>query len=367
MTRHVYRAPGRVNLIGEHTDYNDGFVMPVAIDRSITATMTRRGDRLVNARSDGTSPMHFDLDRLAGGPSGSWGDYLRGTAAILERRGYRLGGADIALESTVPAGAGLSSSAALEVSVGFGLLDLSGAPIDLTELALACQQAEHEFVGTRCGIMDQFIACHGRAGHALMIDTRSLDTELLPIPDRVGVLLCNSMIRHAHASGEYNRRRADCEAGVRALQAALPDIRALRDVGVADLEANRARLDERVFRRCRHVITENARVLRAAEALRSGDLETFGTLMIQSHASMRDDYQISTPEIDALVESALACDGVFGARLTGGGFGGCVVALVRAESAAPAAEEIRAAYDAATGRVAEIYPCTAADGVRRIA
>jgi len=366
MIPHAYRAPGRVNLIGEHTDYNDGFVMPVAIDRSTTATMTRRGDRLVSARSDGTAAVRFDLDDPGTGPSGSWGDYLRGTAATLERRGHRLGGADIALDSTVPAGAGLSSSAALEVSVGFGLLDLCGAAIDLTELALACQQAEHEFVGTRCGIMDQFIACHGRAGHALMIDTRSLQTELLPIPEQVRILVCNSMIRHAHASGEYNRRRADCEAGVHALQAVMPGVRALRDVSMPDLDANRARLDDRVYRRCRHVVTENARVLRAAEALRAGDLTTFGTLMNESHASMRDDYQISTPEIDALVDSALASDGVVGARLTGGGFGGCVVALVRSDAAAAAAENIRGAYDAATGRVAEIYPCVASDGVRRI-
>jgi galactokinase len=364
---HSYRAPGRVNLIGEHTDYNDGFVMPIAIDRATTASVTPRRDRTIVASSGRAPVVTIDLDEPGGGPSGSWGDYIRGTAVMLERRGYPLSGADVAIESDVPSGAGLSSSAALEVSVGYGLLDTAGHAIDLTELALACQQAEHEFAGTRCGIMDQFICCHGRAGHALLIDTRSLQADALPLPDHVRVLICNSMIKHAHASGEYNRRRADCEAGVRALAAALPGIRALRDVTPPDLEAHRARLDERVFRRCRHVVTENDRVIRAAAALGRGDLGAFGSLMVASHASMRDDYEISTREIDALVEAALVCDGIYGARLTGGGFGGCVVALVDAASAPAASERIRARYREATGRTAEIYPCAASDGVRRLA
>ena len=367
-TTRTYRAPGRVNLIGEHTDYNDGFVMPVAIDRGTTAVIAPTGDRRLVARSGGKSPaIAIELDAPGAGPSGSWGDYLRGTAAILERRGHRLAGARIEIESDVPAGAGLSSSAALEVVVGFALLDLAGAAIDLTELALACQQAEHEFVGTRCGIMDQFIACHGRAGHALMLDTRSLQPSFLPLPDGVRVLICNSMIKHAHASGEYNLRRADCEAGVRALAGALPGIRALRDVSLADLDANRGRLDERVYRRCRHVVTEDDRVVRAADALTRGDLAAFGALMVESHRSMRDDYEISTPEVDALVDAALGCEGVYGARLTGGGFGGCVVALVDAPAADRAAARIRERYAAATGRTSDIYPCTASGGVRRIA
>ena len=364
---HSYRAPGRVNLIGEHTDYNDGFVMPVAIDRATTAAMTPRPDRMVVARSGRSPAITFDLDAAGFGPTGSWGDYLRGTAAVLEQRGHRLRGAEIDITSDVPAGAGLSSSAALEVSVGYGLLDLSGHAVDRTELALACQQAEHEFVGTRCGIMDQFIACHGRAGHALMIDTRSLQADLLPVPDSVRVLVCNSMIKHAHASGEYNLRRADCEAGVRALKAVLPGIRALRDVSVADLEAHRDRLDERIYRRCRHVVTENDRVVRAAAALKHHDLRTFGAIMDASHASMRDDYEISTPEIDALVEAARGCEGVYGARLTGGGFGGCVVALVDAAVSDAAASRIHQQYAQASGRAAEIYPCLASDGVREIA
>jgi galactokinase len=365
--RRVFRAPGRVNLIGEHTDYNDGFVMPVAIDRATTATMTPRDDRTIVVRSGRSPVVTIDLDRPGPGRSGSWGDYVCGTAAILEQRGHRLVGADVDVDSDIPAGAGLSSSAALEVSTGFGLLDLAGYAVDPTELALACQQAEHVFVGTRCGIMDQFIACHGRAGHALMLDTRTLAAEYLRLPSNLRVLVCNSMTKHAHATGAYNERRADCESGVRTLAAARPDVRALRDVTLADLEAARERLDDRVFRRCRHVVTENDRVRRAAEALKRGDQRTYGALMVQSHHSMRDDYEISTREIDALVEAALACDGVYGARLTGGGFGGCTVALVDAAAAPSVSAQIRDRYRAATGRTPDIYPCTASDGARRVA
>ena len=361
----AYRAPGRVNLIGEHTDYNDGFVMPIAIERGTTATMTPREDRLIVARS-GRSTVTIDLDQPGSGPTGSWGDYIRGTAAVLERRGHRLRGADVEIESDVPAGAGLSSSAALEVSNGFGLLDQAGHAVDLTQLALACQQAEHEFVGTRCGIMDQFIACHGQAGHALMLDTRSLAFEAVAMPPGVRVVVFNSMIRHAHASGEYNARRADCEAGVRVLATGRPEVRALRDVTMADLDVARDFLDPRVYRRCRHVITENARVRGAAEALRLGDAAGFGHLMVASHHSMRDDYEITTPEIDALVEIALACDGVFGARMTGGGFGGCTIALVEEAAVPQVADAVRTAYRARTGRDAEVYPSVASGGVARI-
>jgi galactokinase len=260
----------------------------------------------------------------------------------------------------------LSSSAALEVSVGYGLLALASRPIDLNELARACQEAEHEFAGTRCGIMDQFIACHGKAGHVLLIDTRSLAIERVPMPAGVRLLICNSMIKHKHASGEYNARRADCETGVRTLSSELPAVRALRDVTPADLEAHRSRLDDRVYRRCRHVVTENDRVMAAAEALRGGDLDALGRLMLASHASMRDDYDITTPEVDALVAVALACDGVHGARMTGGGFGGCVIAIVDAAKAEDAAATIRERYQVVSGRLADIYPCVASDGVREV-
>jgi galactokinase len=367
MTRR-YRAPGRVNLIGEHTDYNDGFVMPMAIDRTTTAVMAAREDRRITARSGGRAArVPIDLDDPPAKPGSSWIEYIRGVATILERRGCRLSGADIAIDSDVPTGAGLSSSAALEVAVGFGLLDLAGCEIDLTDLALACQQAEHEFVGTRCGLMDQFIACHGRAGHALMLDTRTLETEWLPIPAGVRILVCNSMTKHAHASGGYNERRADCEAGVRALAATLPEVRALRDVALIDLESHRSVLPDRVYRRCRHVITENARVLQGADALTQGDLEVFGALMVQSHESLREDYEVTTIELDALVNAALACDGVYGARMTGGGFGGCTIALVDDVHADQVAAEVRERYRGITGRRPEVYPCVPSGGVSRIA
>jgi galactokinase len=361
-----YRAPGRVNLIGEHTDYNDGFVMPVAIDRFTTAAFEPRADRLLVARSASyPDVVTIDLDRPGDGPLGTWSDYVRGVAAVLERNGCRLKGAGMTITSDVPIGAGLSSSAALEVAAGYGLLDQAGHSIDLTALARACQEAEHEFAGTRCGLMDQFIACHGRAGHAVMLDTRTLDAAWLPLPAGVAVIVCNTMTRHALATDGYNERRADCEAGVRALAIRLPRIRALRDVTLDDLEANRDALDDRVFRRCRHVVTENARVESAAAALRAGDVDALGDLMRASHLSMRDDFEISTPDVDVMVESAIGVDGTIGARMTGGGFGGCTVNLVRAAHAAAFAAGVTARYEAATGRAPEIYTCVASDGARR--
>jgi galactokinase len=307
----------------------------------------------------------IDLDRPDGGPQGSWADYVRGVAAVLERQGHRLRGADLTIDSDVPIGAGLSSSAALEVAVGYGLLDSAGYTIDRTALALACQAAEHEFAGTRCGLMDQFIACHGRAGHALMLDTRSLEARWLPLPDGVAVIVCNTMTKHALATDGYNERRADCEAGVRALAIRLPRIRALRDVTLGQLEASRDALPARIYRRCRHVITENARVEAAAEALAAGDLDAFGRLMRASHASMRDDFEISTSELDLMVQAAMEDEGTIGARMTGGGFGGCTVNLVRVERAAAFEDHVRARFEAATGRVPEIYTCTASEGAGR--
>ena len=366
MNPSAYRAPGRVNLIGEHTDYNDGFVMPVAIDRFTTVAMAPRGDRSLVVRSASyPDEVTIDLDRPGDGPLGTWSDYVRGVAAVLERRGCPLKGADMTITSDVPIGAGLSSSAALEVAVGYGLLDLAGHAIDRTALARACQEAEHEFAGTRCGLMDQFIACHGRAGHALMLDTRTLDMAWLPLPSSVAVIVCNTMTKHALATDGYNERRADCEAGVRALAIRMPRIRALRDVTLDDLEANRDALPERVFRRCRHVVTENARVQSAAAALRAGDLDAFGGLMRASHESLRDDYDVSTRELDVMVDSAMHAGGTIGARMTGGGFGGCTVNLVRAEHAASFATDVRTRYEAATGHVPEIYTCVASDGARR--
>jgi len=359
---HVCRAPGRVNLIGEHTDYNDGFVMPIAIDRHTTVTATPRGDRRLRARSDALGETaDIDLDAIAPGPTGHWSDYVRGVAAVLERDGHRLTGADLDITSDVPIGAGLSSSAALEVAVASALAGVAGIALDPTAIALACQRAEHEYAGIRCGVMDQFAACHARPGHALLLDTRSLTPEWLPLPASIAVVVCNTMVRHALASGEYNERRDDCEAGVRALAPHASGIRALRDVTPAVLESNRERLSRRVYRRCRHVVTENMRVLLAASALRQGDLEAFGSLMGSSHRSLRDDYEVSCPELDAMVDIGLQSSAI-GARLTGGGFGGCTVNLVPAGAVDRFRTRVAAEYERRTGIRPEIYVCAAGAG-----
>ena len=361
--RRAYRAPGRVNLIGEHTDYNDGFVMPVAIDRHTSVSLEPRTDRRLIARSDAyDDAADIDLDAIGGGATGHWSDYVRGVAAVLERDGHRLGGADLQICSDVPIGAGLSSSAALEVAVGGALLDAAGIDLDRTALALACQRAEHEFAGTRCGIMDQFVVCHARPDHALLLDTRTLEMRWLPLPDEVAIVVCNTMTTHTLAGSAYNDRRADCEAGVCAIAARVPGVRALRDVTPAILETNRDALPDRIYRRCRHVVTENARVLDAAHALEQGDLDAFGSLMGASHRSLRDDYDVSCPELDTMVESALGA-GVYGARMTGGGFGGCTVNLVSAGAVDEVRARVTERYLQRTGKTPDIYVCTASRGV----
>ncbi len=358
----LYRAPGRVNLIGEHTDYNDGFVLPIALDRDTWVAAAPRADRRLVVRSrEYGEPVTIDLDTEDGsdGWQNHWSCYIRGVARTLDC----VVGADLMIASDVPIGAGLSSSAALEVACGFALLDLAGAPIDLDHLARAAQRAEHDFAGTRCGIMDQTIACHGRADAALWLDTRSLDRRWLLLPPRVRVVVCNTMVRHELASGEYNARRADCEAGVAVLAGQRPSVRALRDVTLADLDAVSDRLSERVSRRCRHVITENARVGQAAEALENCDGPRVGALMNESHDSLRRDYEVSCTELDTMVAIARSLAGVHGARMTGGGFGGCVVALVDRAAAATVVREIVRKYKSATGTTPDVWPTGAGAGV----
>ena len=359
----IVRAPGRVNVIGEHTDYNDGFVMPAAIGFYTWIAAAKRADRVVQAYSgyfDET--VSLSLDALAGPPRKHWSDFVRGVAAVLEAAGHKLSGANLVIHGEVPLGAGLSSSASLEVATAVALTSISEIDIPRLELVQLCQKAEHQYVGTLCGIMDQFIATFGAAGHALMLDCRSLDYQLLPLPRDLRLVVCNSMIRHELASGEYNRRRADCEAAVNLLRPHLPEIRALRDVDVANLETYQHVLPPTIYRRCRHVITENQRVLAAAKALQSGDADHFGHLMYQSHASLRDDYQVSCKELDLLVDLASSTPSVYGARMTGGGFGGCTVNLVRADAAASFQARIAQAYREQTGTTADIYVCQPAQG-----
>ena len=364
----LYRAPGRVNLIGEHTDYNDGFVLPAALEQCAWAAAAARPDRRLRARSTRVGEtVEFDLDDPAARRRRDWSDYVHGVALMLQRDGYRLIGADLLIDSDVPVGGGLSSSAALEVSTGYALLACAGSEIDRTRLALCCQRAENEFVGMRCGIMDQFASCYGAADRALLIDCRSLERRLAPIDASVRLVICNSMVRHELAVSEYNRRREQCEEGVAWLSKALPGIRALRDITLDDLARHGGALSDVIFRRCRHVVAENDRVLRAVAALEAGQVEEFGRLMNESHASLRDDYEVSCRELDVLAETARRLDGVLGARMTGGGFGGCTVNLVRAEAAERFVAGVAEGYAAAVGIIPEVLVCRPGDGVGAVA
>jgi galactokinase len=362
-TPRVFRAPGRVNLIGEHTDYNDGFVMPAAIEFATWVAAAPRPDRRLAVYSGNFSEgREFPLDDPEARGQKHWSDYVRGVAVALEREGHKLCGADLYIRGEVPVGSGLSSSAAIEVSAALALLALSGIELGRKQIALACQRAENEFVGMRCGIMDQFISCHGQAGHALLLDCRSLDYRLLPLAPGARLVICNTGVHHELAAGEYNKRRADCEAGIHHLAQFLPGIKALRDVTVADLERHGAGLPEVVYRRCRHVVSEDERMERAASALESGNLEAFGKLMYESHASLRDDYEVSCAELDALVEAASRVRGVYGARMTGGGFGGCTINVVKAEHVDEFRSTVARSYEFATGKTPAIYVSNAVDG-----
>lgn len=365
----LFRAPGRVNLIGEHTDYNDGFVMPAAIEFDTKVAATPRRDRRLVVHSrlrDETAGIDLDAGPLR--PSGAWHDYVFGVARMLEAAGHRLVGCDMTVTSTVPIGAGLSSSAALEVAVATALTTLSGITLDPVAVARLCQKAENEHVGMRCGIMDQYIAARGVAGHALMIDCRSLEARPVAIDPRFRIVVANSMVHHALAGGDdYNARRRSCEAGVAALAARHGDgIRALRDVDAATLEAGRDLLDGETFRRCRHIVTENARVLDAVAAAEAGDMVRFGAAMDASHVSMRDDFEISCAEVDTMVDLARRLPGVLGSRMTGGGFGGCTVSLVAAEAVDDFAARLRDAYRAATGLDPDVFACSPSAGTGEI-
>lgn len=359
----IFRAPGRVNLIGEHTDYNDGFVMPVAIGFYTWIAASPRSDRKLHVRSEEfRETVDLPLDSLSGPPRKHWSDFVRGVAAVLESKGVALSGASLIIQGQVPMGAGLSSSASLEVATGLALLATSQKQVPPLDLVKICQRAEHEYVGTRCGIMDQFIAVFASSGHALMIDCRSLESESLSIPDDAQLVICNSMGKHDLASGEYNRRREECEAGVKVFRRSSPAVHALRDVTLQDLANHATDLTDVIYRRCRHVISENQRVLDAAEALRAGDMGRFGQLMYESHRSLQQDYEVSSKELDLLVDIASGCEGVYGSRMTGGGFGGCTISLVRSHSVEGFSKEIRQTYKEKTGITPDLYICSAAQG-----
>jgi len=368
----IFRAPGRVNLIGEHTDYNDGFVLPAAIDLYTWTAITPRSGHTLRAYSENLSEScEINLADSAPPPRDHWSDYLHGVALMLQRAGIPLRGADLAIYSDVPSGAGLSSSAALEVSVASALLAASGHTLPLVEIAKLCQRAENEFVGARVGIMDQFASCFGSAHHAILLDCRSLDYKLLPLPDGVTMVICNTMVKHGHSGGEYNDRRAQCEEGVRILKQYFPAIKALRDVTLAQLEPQRndfrhERMPDLIYRRCHHIVSENERVLRTVKALQDGDLATVGRSMAESHLSMKNDYEISCRELDIMVDLANRRAGVIGCRMTGGGFGGCTINLVRSASVDKFKAGIYSAYQEATGIAPDIYVSTAGAGASEV-
>jgi len=355
----IVRAPGRVNLIGEHTDYNDGFVLPMAIDYDIRIAARARPDRTVRLYSaDLDKHDTFSLDDVRRvGDKPTWADYVRGVADVLQHEGFTLRGMDAAISGNVPRAAGLSSSAAMELAAITAFRRLSALDLNPVRAALLGQRAENEFVGMRCGIMDQFISSLGKADHALLIDCRSLGYELVPMPAGARVVVTDSAIRRGLVDSAYNERRAQCEEGAR-----LMGVKALRDVSVEMFEAHQARLPAVTARRCKHVVTEDQRTLDSVEALKRGDLAAFGKLMNASHASMRDGFEITTPDIDTLVEIQQNTPGCFGARMTGGGFGGCTVALVQDGAVPAVVEAIEAQYPARTGKTPQVYVCRATDG-----
>ena len=365
----LFRAPGRVNLIGEHTDYNGGFVLPMALDReTVVAAATRADTRVLVHSLNARESAEFDLASPGRPRRGHWLDYVEGVARALVGRGFRLGGAELMIMSDVPAGAGLSSSAALEISAGLALSAVSGAEVDRVTLALAGQQAEHEYVGTMCGIMDQFVAATARAGHALLIDCRTLEAAPVPLDTRdSAVVVCDTRVRHELSTSEYNTRREECERGVELLREVLPGVAQLRDVSVEDFRRHEARLPEPIRRRCRHVVTEDARTLATVAALAANDLAEAGRLMYESHESLRGDYEVSCRELDELVAIARSLGGaVYGARMTGGGFGGSTVNLVRRGALDEFTRTISADYERSTGVRPAVYVSEPGGGAEEV-
>jgi galactokinase len=366
-TPRVFAAPGRVNLIGEHTDYADGFVMPAAIDFATFAAISPRADGKIVIRSENYSEqVEHPLSRMPGEREGRWSDYPLGVLAVLREEGVEIPAFSLTLQGDVPVGAGLSSSAAIEVATMAAALSLTDAQFALPRMAQLCQRAENGYVGASTGIMDQFIACCGAADHALLLDCRTLEYRLAPIPVDVSLVISNTMVKHSHAGGEYNTRRAEVEEGTEILRRHRPEIKKLRDATVEDLREWGCEMQENVLKRTRHIITEDDRTVAAAEALERGDLKTLGRLLYEAHASYRDDFEASCPEADILVELASKQAGCIGARLTGGGFGGCTVNLVDTARAGEFRENLREGYKRATGIDADIYLCHASAGAHEV-
>ncbi|MHB9032531.1 MAG: galactokinase [Anaerolineae bacterium] len=358
----VVAAPGRVNLIGEHTDYNDGFVLPAAIDRHVVMAASRRSDRTMQIRAlDFADQVQFSLDDQQRQTVSKWSNYERGVAWALEVEGFKLPGMNVVLASDVPIGSGLSSSAAIELATCAAFQELGKLEIDGVRRALICQKAENEYVGMRCGIMDQYIISLGQENHALKIDCRDLSYQLVPLPAGINLVICDTKKRRGLVDSEYNTRRKECEEGARIL-----GVRVLRDVTPGMFAERQDELSEIVRKRCKHVITEDQRVLDAVQAMGQGQMAELGKLLNASHVSLRDDYQVSCRELDIMAEIAWAQPGVLGARMTGAGFGGCTINLVEAPYTQAFAAQVAHKYLAATGQQPDIYACTAVQGAHRL-
>jgi len=357
-------APGRVNLIGEHTDYNGGFVMPIAVDRDVRVLFRRVREGPVRLWSESYGEWdEFDPGHIERNPAQPWSNYVRGVALALREAGLPVAPIEGIICGDVPIGAGLSSSAALEVASALALCPGALRQVGRRKLALLCQRAENEFVGVNCGIMDQFVSLYAEDRHAVLIDCRSLNHRLLPLDtSRVSVVACNTMVHHELGSSAYNQRRATCERAAAAIGRRVEGVRQLRDVSRETLNDHRDVLDGCEFRRARHVVTENERTLEAVEALEAGNYRRFGSLMNRSHESLRDDYEVSCTELDRMVELARGRPGVLGARMTGGGFGGCAVSLVEKPAVRSFVSSVREGYREATGIVPEIYVFSAVRG-----
>ncbi len=354
---HIIRAPGRVNLIGEHTDYNDGFVLPMAIDRAVWLAVRPREDERVLAYSlEQPRPADFTLENLRHTNSG-WAEYVKGMSNMLQDAGYRLSGWEGVLTSDVPVGSGLSSSAALEMAVGCAFATVSNFRFDGKEMPKLGQKTENEWVGANTGIMDQMISANGQAGYALLIDCRDLSTQSIPLPTETAVLVMDTMTRHSHTESGYNERRQQCEAA-----ATYFGVSALRNISITEFLAHEAELEPLIRQRARHVITENLRTLNAAKAMQNDDAPLLGQLMNESHSSLRDDFEVTNDELDIMARLAQAQPGCYGARMTGGGFGGCAVALVQAEAAAEIGTAVATQYKAATNLNPNIYITKATNG-----
>ena len=359
----AFAAPARVNLIGEHTDYTGGLVMPMAIDFATVAVVSPRDDgRAVFYSVNFDEEISFDIAPLGRTPRGHWSDYPLGVVWSLAQEGIAVNGFSMSLAGDVPVGAGLSSSASLEVAAAMALLWHAGKELPLKTVAKLCRRTENEFVGAKSGIMDQFVVAGAVAGRVMMLDCRSLEFDLLPLPDEARIVVCNSMVKHEVATGEYGERSDEVEAGQAVLRRERPGIELLRDATLADLEACKDKMSAASFARCRHVISENGRVFEARAALLRGDVKRFGALMTEAHASMRDDFAASCPEVDTLVEIAVRQPGCNGARITGGGFGGCTVNLVEAERAKAFVDALRREYKAALDISADCFVCAPSDG-----